>query len=403
MISCHSNKDYYAIGLGGNFKGKKMAKSTKIEKLETFLWDRWLLLKIHCEDGTVGIGEGGVHGWQRPTKTMIETMEPYLLGKDPHKIEHHYQWLYRSSHFMGSVVQGALSAIDIALWDIKGKRLGVPIYDLMGGKTRDKVRCYMHVSSGENGSADDLAKDALKAANMGYTAVRFSPFPDDYYLHKSYSEWANEAVARVAAVRESVGPDVDICVEIHRQMAPAESIALGRRLEEFNPFFYEDPMLPDSPSVMGDLAQHCNIPIATGERFTTIFEYQQLLESKAAAYVRPDLCLCGGLSGCKKVAAMAEANHVKVIPHNPLSPISTAACVQLDAAIPNFALQEFTGEDQPPKSDIFINPLNLVDGYLEVPEGPGLGVEINEDALSYQENPKILDTPIGFDGSVQDR
>ena len=166
MISCHSNKDYYAIGLGEDFKGKKMAKSTKIEKLETFLWDRWLLLKIHCEDGTVGIGEGGVHGWQRPTKTMIETMEPYLLGKDPHKIEHHYQWLYRSSHFMGSVVQGALSAIDIALWDIKGKRLGVPIYDLMGGKTRDKVRCYMHVSSGENGSADDLAKDALKAANM---------------------------------------------------------------------------------------------------------------------------------------------------------------------------------------------------------------------------------------------
>ena len=153
MISCHSNNGFHTMGLGEDFKGKKMAKSTKIEKLETFLWDRWLLLKIHCEDGTVGIGEGGVHGWQRPTKTMIETMEPYLLGKDPHKIEHHYQWLYRSSHFMGSVVQGALSAIDIALWDIKGKRLGVPIYDLMGGKTRDKVRCYMHVSSGENGSA----------------------------------------------------------------------------------------------------------------------------------------------------------------------------------------------------------------------------------------------------------
>ena len=380
-----------------------MPKSTRIEKIETFLWDKWLLLKIHCEDGTVGIGEGGVHGWQRPTQTMIETMEPYLIGKNPDHIEHHYQWLYRSSHFMGSVVQGALSAIDIALWDIKGKRLQVPVFDLMGGKTRDKVRCYMHVGSGDLGSAADLATDALNAVNQGFTAVRFSPFSSDYYLHKSYSEWADEAVNRVAAVRETVGPDVDICVEIHRQMNPAESIALGRRLEEFNPFFYEDPMLPDSPAIMGEVAAKCNIPIATGERFTTIFEYQQLLEANAAAYVRPDLCLCGGLSGCKKVAAMAEAHHVKVIPHNPLSPISTAACVQLDACIPNFALQEYTGESEPPKSELLKNPLELKDGYITVPDGPGLGVEINEEALKMPEDPKVLDTPIGFDGSVQDR
>ncbi|MQG74111.1 MAG: galactonate dehydratase [SAR202 cluster bacterium] len=384
-------------------EGYNLPKSTRIEKIETFLWDKWLLLKIHCEDGTVGIGEGGVHGWQRPTQTMIETMEPYLIGKNPDHIEHHYQWLYRSSHFMGSVVQGALSAIDIALWDIKGKRLQVPVFDLMGGKTRDKVRCYMHVGSGDLGSAADLANDALNAVNQGFTAVRFSPFSSDYYLHKSYSEWADEAVNRVAAVRETVGPDVDICVEIHRQMNPAESIALGRRLEEFNPFFYEDPMLPDSPAIMGEVAAKCNIPIATGERFTTIFEYQQLLEAKAAAYVRPDLCLCGGLSGCKKVAAMAEAHHVKVIPHNPLSPISTAACVQLDACIPNFALQEYTGESEPPKSELLKNPLELKDGYITVPDGPGLGVEINEEALKMPEDPKVLDTPIGFDGSVQDR
>ena len=184
-----------------------MPKPTKIEKVETFLWDRWLLIKIHCEDGTVGIGEGGVHGWQRPTKTMVETMEPYLLGKDPHQMEHHYQWLYRSSHFMGSVVQGALSAIDIALWDIKGKRLDVPIYDLMGGKTRDRVRCYMHVGApDDNDTAEGLAQDALKAAEEGFTAVRFSPFPKDFYLHRSYSELADEAVNRVGAVREAVGP-----------------------------------------------------------------------------------------------------------------------------------------------------------------------------------------------------
>jgi galactonate dehydratase len=375
--------------------------STRIEQVETILWDRWLLVRIYCEDGTVGIGEGGVHGWQRPTETMVNVFEPYLVGKDPSRIEHHYQFLYRSSHFMGSVIQGALSAVDIALWDIKGKRLGVPIYDLMGGKTRDRVRCYMHVGGD---TVSDLAADARAAAQSGFTAVRFSAFAPQFWLHKAHSEWESDAVDRVAAVREAVGPDIDICVEIHRQMNPAESTALGRRLEQFHPFFYEDPMLPDSPAIMGDVQDRVNIPIATGERFTTIFEYQQLLEARACAYVRPDLCLCGGLSGCKKVAAMAEAHHVKVIPHNPLSPISTAACVQLDACIPNFALQEYTGESEPPKSELLMQPLELIDGFLTVPEGPGLGVELNENALSrYPVMDKVLETPIGFDGSVADR
>ncbi len=377
-----------------------MATKTKIEKIETILWDRWLLIKIYCEDGTVGFGEGGVHGWQRPTKTMVETMSHYLVGKDPSTIEHHYQWLYRSSHFMGSVVQGALSAIDIALWDIKGKQFQTPIYDLLGGKTRDRVRCYMHVNGN---TIDDLVSDSLEKVSQGFTAIRFTPFSPNYYLHKSYSEWADEAVKRVGAVKDAVGNSIDICVEIHRQMSPSESIALGKRLEQFNPFFYEDPMLPDSPAVMGNLQQNCNIPIATGERFTTIYEYQQLLENNGCSYVRPDLCLCGGISGSKKVASMAEAQHIKVIPHNPLSPISTAACVQLDACIPNFALQEYTGESESPKSDLLKNPLKLIDGYLTVPEGPGLGVIINDEALNQPETPKILDTPIGYDGSVQDR
>ncbi|MBM3959600.1 MAG: galactonate dehydratase [SAR202 cluster bacterium] len=376
-------------------------KPTKIGKVETILWDRWCLVRIYCEDGTVGIGEGGVHGWQRPTETMIKVMAPYLIGKDPDKIEHHAQFLQRSSHFMGSVVAGAISAIDIALWDIKGKRLGVPIFDLMGGKTRDRVRCYMHV---HGDTVEALAKDAVAKKKAGFTAVRFSAFSPDYYLHKSYEEWASDAVARVGAVREAVGNDTDVCVEIHRQMSPAEGTALGKRLEQFHPFFYEDPMLPDSPAIMGDVQDHCEIPIATGERFTSIFQFQDLLENRGCAYVRPDLCLCMGLTGCKKVAAMAESYHVKVIPHNPLSPISTAACVQLDACIPNFALQEYTGESEPPKSELLKEPLKLVKGYLEVPTGPGLGIELNEAAIKkFPVKDKVLDTPIGFDGSIQDR
>ncbi len=376
-------------------------KPTKIEKIETILWERWLLVRIYCEDGTIGIGEAGVHGWQRPTETMIRSCEPYLVGEDPARIEHHFQFLYRNSHFMGSVISGALSAIDVALWDIKGKRLGVPIYELMGGKTRDKVRCYIHV----NGNTPEaLAKDAKKAVAEGFTAIRFSAFTPEFWLHRSYSEWTSAALARVTAVREEVGNDIDICVEIHREMNPAESIAFGRRLEPLHPFFYEDPMLPDSPALMAEIKQLCNLPIATGERFTTIFEFQQLLENRGCAYVRPDVCLCGGLSGSKKVAAMAEAQHVKVIPHNPLSPVSTAACVQLDACIPNFALQEYTGESEPPKSELLVEPLELVDGYLVVPDGPGLGVELNEAAIAkYPFKDKIIETPIAQDGSVADR
>ena len=163
-------------------------------------------------------------------------------------------------------------------------------------------------------------------------------------------------------------------------------------------------MLPDSPAIMGAIQDRCNLPIATGERFSTIYEYQQLLENNACAYVRPDLCLCGGLSGSKKVAALAESHHVKVIPHNPLSPVSTAACVQLDACIPNFALQEYTGESEPPKSELLVDPIKLENGYLIVPEGPGLGIELSEAAISkYPFQDKILETPIAADGSVADR
>ena len=378
-----------------------MPQSTIIEDIETYLWDKWLIVRVICEDGTIGIGEGGVHGWQFPTEAMIKTITPYLIGKDPSAIEHHYQYLYRNSHFMGSIINGALSAIDIALWDIKGKRLEVPIYDLMGGKTRNKVRCYIHV---EGETIDDLISDSVEKVKEGFTAIRFSPYSSDFFTYDSVSEWIDDAENRVSAVREAIGNKIDLCIEIHRQMVPSESIMLGKRLEKFNPFFYEDPMLPDSPEIMRDIQEKSNLPIATGERFTTIFEFQQLLQHKACSYVRPDLCLAGGLSGCKKISAMAESHHIKVIPHNPLSPISTAACLQLDACIPNFALQEYTPTEKiPPKSELLEKPLKLNNGYLEIPTGTGLGIELNMKTLKkYPRIEKILDTPLKNDGSVAD-
>lgn len=375
-------------------------KPTRIASLQTFLVDRWCILKVTCEDGTVGIGEAGVHGWPQSVATMIESMARYLVGQDPSYIEHHAQLLQRSSHFMGSVVAGAISAVDIALWDIKGKRLSVPIYELMGGRTRDKVRCYIHV---QGDTLDDLVLDARAKVDEGFTAVRFSPFAPDFHLRRSHEEWLAEACCRVGAMHEALDGRADLCIELHRQMNPAESISLAQRLACFHPFFYEDPMLPDSPSLMGEVHRRSGLPVATGERFTSIFQFDELLNADGCAYVRPDVCLCMGLTGSKKVAAMAEARHVKIIPHNPLSPVSTAACVQLDAAVPNFALQEYTGESDPPKSLMVRRPLRLDAGYLWVPEGPGLGIDLDFDQIvRLPARIKVPETPIGIDGSVQD-
>lgn len=375
-------------------------KSTRIERIETFLVDRWCLVRVLCDDGTAGIGEAGVHGWPQPTAAMVEAMARYLVGKPAHTIEHHAQLLQRSSHFMGAVVAGAISAIDIALWDIKGKQLGVPIYELMGGKTRDRVRCYIHI---QGDTLDELVADAIRQKEAGFTAVRFSPFSPDFHLHRSFEEWVTEGVRRVAALHEVLKGEVDLCIELHRQMNPAESVGFAQRLQQFHPYFYEDPMLPDSPALMGDVRTRSGLPVATGERFTSIYQFQDLLQAKGCDYVRPDVCLCMGLTGSKKVAALAEAHHVKVIPHNPLSPISTAACVQLDACIPNFGLQEYTGESESPKRELVKQPLKLESGYLVVPDSPGLGIEFNNDELlRLTAKIRVPSTPIGVDGSVQD-
>jgi len=361
----------------------------------------FLFVTVDTDEGISGVGEAGITGRELAVLGAIEHFRPLLVGQDPMRTEHLWQLLFRGGFFPAQrILASTISAIDIALWDIKARRHGVPIYELMGGKTRDRVRCYMHA---KGNTLDELVADAVAKKRQGFTAIRFSPFAPDYHLRKSFEEWVSEAERRVGAVHEALQGDADICIELHRQMNPAESIALGQRLQKFHPYFYEDPMLPDSPAMMGDVQARSGLPVATGERFSSIFQFQELLENDGCAYVRPDVCLCMGLTGSKKVAAMAEAHHVKVIPHNPLSPISTAACVQLDACIPNFALQEYTGESDPPKRDMVVQPLVLKDGYLEVPDAPGLGIELNDSALARLKLREVVtEPPIGRDGSVQD-
>ncbi len=353
----------------------------KITKITPMFLDMYLIVKIETDNGICGIGESGAWGYLEPSGVAIEKFGRYLLGKDPLLIEHHWQYMYRFSHFRGSAIMGAISAIDIALWDIAGQHFETPVYQLLGGKVRDKARAYCHVF-GETKA--DLVKGILDAKNEGFTAVgHLTPFLDEdrsekYF--KTHADKISDAIQTVEMYRDSVGNEVDLCIEIHRRLTPTEAVQLGRGIEQYHPFFYEDPITPDNFDEMAYVAEKINIPIATGERFTSLWEFQMALARNSVQYVRPDVCLVGGISGAKKVASLAEAHHVGVVPHNPLSPVSTAACLQIAASCPNFVLQEYpNGETIPPKSDI-VEGLTVHDGrgFLLISEKPGIGIKLKE-------------------------
>jgi galactonate dehydratase len=378
----------------------------KITELEILPIDRYLFLRIHTDAGIVGLGESGAWGYLEASATVMEGYRDYLIGKDPLLIEHHQQYLYRCSHFRGAAIMGAISAIDIALWDIAGKHFGVPCYQLLGGKCRDKARVYYHV---KGDTKEKLIQGCIDAKAEGFTAVgHLTPFLDEarevpYF--KTHSEKIKDATDTVAVYREAVGDSVDLCIEIHRRMEPAEAVALGRAIEPFRPYFFEDPIRPDNFDQMAEVAKKINIPIATGERLHTLHEFQMLLSRGAVQYVRPDVCLAGGITQSKKIATLAEAHHVGVVPHNPLSPVSTAACIQVAASIPNFALQEYpTGEGVPPKSEIVKEVLECKDGFITIPDRPGIGVELADGAA--EKHPfkvRKKHTRLHVDGSVVDQ
>ena len=378
----------------------------KITDIETIFVDRYLFVQVHTDEGITGLGESGAWGYLEPSAAVVEKWKDYLIGQDPLRIEHHWQYLYRWSHFRGAAIMGALSAIDIALWDIAGKHLGVPCYQLLGGKCRDKARVYYHVFGR---TKEELIAGCVEAKEMGFTAVgHLTPFldePREVPYFKTHVDKMRDAIETVGQYREAVGNEVDLCIEIHRRLAPHEAIVLARGIEPFHPFFYEDPILPDSMDAMALVAQNIHIPIATGERLHTIYEFEMLLRRGAVQYVRPDVCMAGGLTHSKKIAALAEAHHVGVVPHNPLSPVSTAACLQLAACIPNFAIQEYPkGELEPPKSEMVETTLRVEDGFLIIPDAPGIGITLAEDAAErYPYRKREVHTRLHLDGSVVDQ
>jgi galactonate dehydratase len=379
----------------------------KITKVTPLFLNRYLLVKVETDAGIYGLGESGAWGFLEASGAAIEKFGRYLVGQDPLRIEHHWQYMYRFSHFRGAAIMGALSAIDIALWDIMGKHFDAPVHQLLGGKVRDRARVYYHVFGETKDELVDGIKDAKK---RGFTAVgHLTPFLDEHRsvpYFKTHADKMADAIDTVRRYREAVGNEVDLCIEIHRRLTPTEAVQLGNGIEQYHPFFYEDPVTPDNFDEMAYVADKISIPIATGERFSSPWEFEMALSRNSVQYVRPDVCLVGGITGARKVAALAEARHVGVVPHNPLSPVSTAACLQIAATAPNFALQEYPiGEDRPPKSDMVTGiPVHDGNGFLIISDAPGIGLKLKEDAIEKcPETPRPVVTRLHRDGSIVDQ
>ena len=372
----------------------------KIEAVESFLIDTAYVVRVCTDTGLTGIGQTACWGYPEAVEQIVDTFRGYLVGEDPFRIEHHWQVMYRLKPFRGSALSGAVSAVDIALWDIKGKHLQAPVWELMGGSCRDKIR--LHLLMGGGSTPEEVAEKARAAAEEGFTAVKFDPLPTGYQ-DMAHARLMSTARDQLAAVREAVGDDVDIIVELHRKLTPMVAVALAEELVEFRPLFYEDPIQIDSIMSQGEIAQRITLPLANGERMHTIWEFRELLAHGGPQYVRPDLGLAGGLTHCKKIAAIAESYHSAVVTHNYLGPILTAASVHLDTCIPNFVVQEYSKNDEAPEMRVYKSTLRREGGYMPVPEAPGLGVELDEALLAGAERqPKNIGgmPPLRQDGSV---
>src|SRR5216684_1948546 len=365
----------------------------KITKLEMMLVKpRWLFLKIHTNAGITGLGEPITEGRALTCREAVMEVEPYLIGKDPRAVTHHWQAIYRHAFYRGGpILTSALSGIDQALWDIKGKALGVPVYELLGGPTRDRIRVYAH---------GDKPEQLKAGVAKGFTAFKTGPAkkrPARYIETPAAVQYATE---QFAELRRAVGNDVDIAIDFHGAISPATAKLLIKALEPYQPMFVEEPINCQEHDIMAEIARETFLPIATGERVFTKWGFREVLEKKAAAVLQPDLCHAGGITEVRLIAGMAEAFYATIAPHNPLGPISLAAGVQMAASIPNFLCQEQVSLGE----GYITKPFVVKKGYIDVPTGPGLGIELDENALADKighdwKNRELYDAD---DGSVVD-
>jgi galactonate dehydratase len=348
----------------------------------------WVFVKVETDqDGLWGWGEASLEWKTRAVAGAVEDLAPMVLGEDPRRIEHLYQKMYRQSFWRAGVIgMSAISGIEQALWDIRGKSLGVPVYELLGGAVRERVRMYTHLGGGDMKSVYEAQNDgpramadlALEVVARGYTAVKVLATPPTETLNGiglyRYAE------RRMDALRSALGDSIDIMVDCHGRHSPANGLEFCRVMAPFQPFFVEEPVPPENVDALAELKRQCPVPIATGERLVTRFGFRRVFELQACHVIQPDLCHCGGLWEAKKIAAAAETYYMGVAPHNPLGPVANAAALHFALSTPNFLIQEDMLTDVPWRWEVVRHSLQTEGGYWLPSHAPGLGVEVNEDA-----------------------
>lgn len=357
-------------------------------------------VKVETDAGLHGWGEAYSCGPDDATERVIAHFAEWLLGEDPRQVERLWTMMYQGARFPGgSLVNSAISGIEHALWEVKARALGVPVWSLLGGRCRDRVRVYQGVGGAT--PAEVAANGKALCAQYGYTALKLGPQPPESD-RLPWNAVLRGAEERLGALRAAVGPDVDLGVDPHAKIfEPVRALQLAEVLAPHQPFFFEEPVRPENADALARLRAQCRIPVATGEMLYTRWEFRDLLVRDAADILQPDICCAGGFLETRKIAAMAEAFYVSVAPHNPMGPLATVINVHLAACTPNFLILEYIPDDRPVRSEILHRPLVVENGYLPIPDGPGWGVEVNEEALArYPFRPWRRGFPYRADGSM---
>lgn len=354
----------------------------KITDVKTFVVDcfrtNWVFVKVYTDEGICGVGEGTLEYKEKALCGAVEHIKNYLVGKDPRQIEKHYHDIYRDAYWRGgAVLMSALSAVECALWDILGKSLGVPVYQLLGGKVNDDCRIYVNGWFAGAKTPDEFAEKAKIAVKRGITAMKWDPFG------KSYLQISNKdldtALECVAKVREAVGNGVDLLIEGHGRFDVPTGIKIAKELEQFKPMWFEEPVPPNNIEALKAVRDKSPVAISAGERLYTRFDYNPLFAARAADYIQPDVSHAGGIVELKKIAAIAESNYIPFAPHNPSGPVANAATLQLAACCPNFCILEIMYSDVDYRKFVTDERLVYENGRIRIGDKPGLGIELNEE------------------------
>ena len=355
----------------------------KVTDIKVFAVDcfrtNWVFVKIYTDEGIDGIGEATLEYKEKALLGAVEHIKEYLVGKSPLEIEKHWHAIYRDAYWRGgAVLMSALSAVEMALWDILGKFLGVPVYQLLGGKVHERVRIYVNGWFSGAREPEEFAEKAKIAAERGVTAMKWDPFGKSY-LNISSAD-LDKALRCVGAVRDAVGDSVDLLIEGHGRFNIPTAVKIAKELESFKPMFFEEPVPPDNLDALREVKYRSPVAISAGERLYTRWDYRPMFDKMASDYIQPDISHAGGIMELKKIAAEAESRYIPFAPHNPSGPVANAATLQLAATCPNFEILEIMYSDVEWRADVTNESLEYKDGYITIPGKPGLGIEINEEA-----------------------